>query len=364
MDSRTGRHAVLGLIVCLLASACALPGFAGQLRVVTYNAATDTNPNGDTARDGMSTVLQAIGIDALDGIQRPLDILSLQETTITMDGAKSIVTILNSLYGAGTYARTTVVGATSDRTTEAVIYNTHTVQLLSQSSVSAPGAARDPVRVEFQPVGYGSSADFYLYSDHYQSGTTTADLNARLAEAQAVRADAASLGANAHVIFSGDFNTQNSSEAGYSALTASGVGQAIDPLNAPGNWHAHSSFASVDSQATQINGINGLTGGGLDDRFDFQLQSSAMFSGSGIQYIEGSYHVFGNNGTTYNGNINDPGSTALPLAEYNPTAGQPTRTDVLNALATASDHLPVVADYLVPEPSGIVLSTTGELRKC
>ena len=84
-----------------------------------------------------------------------------------------------------------------------------------------------------------------------------------------------------------------------------------------------------------------------------------MFSGSGIQYIEGSYHVFGNNGTTYNGNINDPGSTALPLAEYNPTAGQPTRTDVLNALATASDHLPVVADYLVPEPSGIVLSTTA-----
>ena len=187
------------------------------------------------------------------------------------------------------------------------------------------------------------------------------DLTARLAEANAVRADAAALGAGARVIFSGDFNTQNSSESGYSALTAAGIGQAIDPLNAPGNWHATSSFAALHSQAALVNQpVNSnLTGGGLDDRFDFLLTSSSALGGAGMRYVPGTYHVFGNNGTTYNGNINDPGNTALPISEYNPVGGQPTRLAVLNALSTASDHLPVVADFLVPEPSTFVLAILG-----
>ncbi len=345
------------LVVALLAAGA--PARAQMLRIVTYNAATDTNPVGDVARSGMSTVLEGIGIDALDGVSRPLDILSLQETTSTLSGASSIVSILNSIYGAGTYARSTAVGTSTDGTTQAVIYNTHTVQLIGQVAVglaSSSGAARAPMRFEFQPVGHGSSADFYLYSDHYKSGTSAGEISQRSVEAQMVRADAQSLGASAHVIFSGDFNTQNSSEPGYSALIAPGVGQAIDPLNAPGNWHANSAFAAIDSQATQVTGVNGLTGGGLDDRFDFQLLTSPMLNGPGMTLVPNSYHVFGNNGSTYNGNINSPSSTALPLSEYHPVAGQPTRTDVLNALATASDHLPVVADYLIPEPSSLVLA--------
>ena len=146
----------------------------------------------------MSTVLQGIGIDKLDGIQRPLDILSLQETTTSLQGATSIVGLLDNLYGAGTYARTTVVGSTTDGTTEAVIYNTHTVQLLSQTTIgtaSGSGEARAPVRAEFQPIGYGSSSAFYLYSDHYKSGTSASDIAQRTAEAQAVRSDATTLGA-------------------------------------------------------------------------------------------------------------------------------------------------------------------------
>ena len=101
-------------------SALANPGFA-QLRIVTYNAATDTNPNGDVARAGMSTVLQGIAIEAKNGIQKPIDILSLQETTSSLQGAASVVALLNNLYGAGTYAKSTLVGPTTDGTTEAVI---------------------------------------------------------------------------------------------------------------------------------------------------------------------------------------------------------------------------------------------------
>ena len=133
------------------------------------------------------------------------------------------------------------------------------------------------------------------------------------------------------------------------------MGQAIDPLDVPGNWHANASFAALDSQATQVTGVNGLTGGGLDDRFDFQLVSAMMLNGPGTKLIPGSYHVFGNNGTTFNGNINSPGNTALPLSEYSSLAGQPTPPTCWAAPATASDHLPLVADYMVPEPSTLAL---------
>jgi hypothetical protein len=359
------RHFAVGLLGSFVVLAAAGPAAADYLRIATYNVSINNNPSGNVARVGMSTVLQAIGLDSVGGVQRPIDILSVQQIDHGLAGAASIVNILNGLYGPGTYARTTIVG-NNDGNTQAVIYNTHTLQLLSQTSISAAtvtGAPRDPLRVQFQPLGLGSASSFYLYSDHYQSGTTPGNLGARLAEANAVRADAAALGPGARFILSGDFNTQNSSESGYSALTAAGTGQAIDPLHAPGNWHATSSFATLHSQAALVNqpANANLTGGGMDDRFDFLLTSLSALSGPGMHYEPGTYHVFGNNGTTYNGNVNDPGNTALPLSEYNPAGGQPSRLDVLNALSTASDHLPVVADFFIPEPSTFVLAALGLL---
>jgi hypothetical protein len=362
---------VLVATIAALACATATPAI-GQLRIVSYNAATVTNPSGDTARAGMSDVLQAIGIESKNGIQRPIDILSLQEVSSSLNGATSIVTLLNNIYGAGTYARSTVGGSSTDSTTQAVVYNTHTVQLVSQAAVgtaSVNGAARAPMRYEFRPVGYDDAADFYLYSEHYKAGTTSSDLTRRNVEATAVRNDANSLGPGARVIFSGDFNIQRSSEQMYQTLTApGGPGQAVDPINKPGTWNNSATFSGIHTQAPLVTGVNSLTGGGMDDRFDFQLTTAPMLSGQGVSYIgpnvpnvavtptQESYHAFGNNGTTFNSNINAPANTALPAAEYNPGPGQPTRSTVLNSLSTASDHLPVVADYQIPAKMNAALA--------
>ncbi len=81
-----------------------------------------------------------------------------------------------------------------------------------------------------------------------------------------------------------------------------------------------------------------MTGGGLDDRFDFQLLTSELDDNAGLEYLDFSYHTFGNNGSVaLNGNISDPSSTAL--------AALANRTTVLELLRTVTDHLPVVADY-------------------
>ena len=159
----------------------------------------------------------------------------------------------------------------------------------------------------------------------------------------------------------------------YQTLTGvGGTGQAFDPINspsAPGSWYNNASFAGIHTQAPLVNtpvGSN-LTGGGMDDRFDFQLVTSPLLDGEGLSYIgpsvpnlavspsQESYYAFGNNGTTFNGDINSGSNTALPLSEYNPGVGEPSRTDVLNALTTASDHLPVVADYQLPAKMGATL---------
>ena len=215
------------LLAILLVAAPA----SAQLRIVTYNSATRTN-SGDTPRAGMSDVLEAIGIETKNGIQRPIDVLSVQEVGTALNGATQIVSLLNGIYGPGTYARSTLPGASTDGTTEAVIYNTQTVQLISQAQVgtaSTSGAARAPLRFEFRPVGYDSSADFYLYSNHYKAGTTSSDQTRRAIEAATVRADADSLGPDARVIFTGDYNIQSSSETMYQTLTGAtgGTGESL-----------------------------------------------------------------------------------------------------------------------------------------
>jgi hypothetical protein len=73
----------------------------------------------------------------------------------------------------------------------------------------------------------------------------------------------------------------------------------------------------------------------MDDRFDVQLVTGEFLDGEGLSYSPGSYHVLGNNNTHQCCNFSiSTGSGAAPA--------------VLAALETASDHLPVIADYQLP----------------
>ena len=146
-------HCVFGLLGCSLALAIAGLAAAEPLRVVTYNVSINNNPVGNVARAGMSTVLEAIGLDSIGGVQRPIDILSVQQVDAGLVGATSLVNILNSLYGPNTYARTTVEGHNNGNV-QAVIYNTHTVQLLSQTAISAPALRVIRCAYSFSPLAW------------------------------------------------------------------------------------------------------------------------------------------------------------------------------------------------------------------
>jgi hypothetical protein len=97
-------------------------------------------------------------------------------------------------------------------------------------------------------------------------------------------------------------------------------------------------------------------------RDDLQVMTTNVYFGvaGGLALVPGTYHVFGNNGTTpYYGSVNSDSNTALnsDLASGAPISASQLYLD----LTTASDHLPVVADYTIPitVPAPVFQSVTG-----
>jgi len=322
---------------------------AGDLRFVSYNVhATDNSfgrGNGLPSSD-LGTVLQAIGNEVTNGLARPVDLVALQEVRSQSTTTADVVSQLNAIYGGGIYARGALNGdASSGLDTVGIVYNTQTLDLLGEAAIgtaSSTGQPRQTLRYRLRPDGGTAATEFYIYVSHFKSSDGPEDMARRELEAEAIRADADALGQGVNIIYAGDFNLQESAEDAYQDLLAAGSGQAFDPLNSPGTWHTNNFFRAILTQTPSLNPVNpNFTGGGLDDRFDFQLISGELTNGTGLEYLTGSYHTFGNNGAVpVNGNINDASNTALP--------GLANRTTILNLLTTVSDHLPVVADYHAP----------------
>ncbi len=336
---RVCARAVAGVAMLV----CAAVVSAESLRIVSYNIAADIDGY-TTARPGLMTVLQGIGDEATYAPARPIDVLTLQETTSNVTTVAPIVADLNALYGANTYAmstyQATVNGGnpSTGNGPNALIYKQTSLQLVAQpptladavgiGTPSTSGFPRQPVRYQFRPVGGTAADDFYVYVSHYKASTGSTNETRRNVEAQAIRADAATLPPAARILYTGDFNMYSSSEPAYVTLLSAGPGQGFDPLNRPGNWNNTSAFKDIMTYSSTD----------LHVRFDFQLLTqNVLVEAGGLRYVAGSYHTFGVNGTNYQVAVDDPSNTALP--------GLPNRSAVLAALVTASDHLPVVADY-------------------
>jgi hypothetical protein len=336
---------------------------AGFLRIATYNVRADTGS--PDAGPGLIPVLQGIGNAVLpDGMSRPVDVFALEELHYDNPAPSStlqfIVDQLNLAYGPGTYAYDLVVDPTDTNASgngpSGLVYNTKTVVDLGAAVVgtaSSSGAPRAPMRYTLQPVGGTPASQFFLYVSHAKSGTTSSDANRRNIEMTSIRNDAASLGNGAHVVYSGDFNINGSNEQSYQTLISSalngGVGKAFDPANPANNWTDMQSFITLISESAT----------NLQFRDDMQLTTSPTLNDpAGLTLVGGSEMVFANNGSLMLGAAINSGSNKV----Y-PTL--PDRTNVLNDLTTASDHLPMVADYqfpsAAPEPASLVLTVLATL---
>jgi len=388
MNFLVSRAAFIGAV--LFGAVCASLADTRTIRVVTYNIEADTGgvstprpglivpSGGGTVQQG--GVLEGIGEQILaDDPAQPLDILALQETTSNSTTVTPIVNGLNSYYGVpGMYAMSTVQATSSGGVTagggpNALVYNTTTLQLLVSVKVDPPagqflgsssGEYREVMRYQFAPAGVATNASnlFYVYVSHYKASTGPDNEAARAGEAAIIRNDEANnLPADARVLYVGDYNvTGGSSEAGYQTMLApsapNGIpqGQAFDLLNPSGatgiNWSVNSLQYTKTESST-----------GLRYRDDMHLMTSNVFYGvpGGLALVPGTYHPFGNNGTTgYGASVNSGSNTSLT----NLTPGAPiSASALLLDLTTAADHLPVVADYTIPVPSTLVPIKLGPL---
>lgn len=185
----------------------------------------------------------------------------------------------------------------------------------------------------------GDSTLLWVMVAHLKAGNTAGDA--------ADRGDAAAdvmswLSAHTEVtncIIMGDFNLYSSNEAAYVALTnPSHPKRFYDPSGVTTGWSG-ASFAAVHTQCPTTSQTFCASGGGMDDRFDFILAGhSIMNHTQKIAFKTGSYKAFGNDGTSYNTDLNC--TNALP-------------STVCSAVKQISDHIPVVMELQIDVTTGI-----------
>ncbi len=172
-----------------------------------------------------------------------------------------------------------------------------------------------------------------LFVAHLKSSTGTANQQERLNMVLQFTNRLTSLDPNSYVIFAGDFNLYTSNEPAYQEiLDPTNAIVMADPINRPGSWSNNTSFQDIHTQSTRISsgGFGAGAGGGLDDRFDFEMISQNMLTDPKLRYVPDTYKAFGNNGNCFNNDVSSPDCTG----EF----GQ----DLRNRLFSMSDHLPVV----------------------
>jgi endonuclease/exonuclease/phosphatase family metal-dependent hydrolase len=301
-----------------------LPQPSSALRVVTYNVLNFPGSTGAAREDDFRTVIE----------QLDADVIVVQEMLSQTGVDQFLNNVLN--FGApGEYAAAPFYNGYD--TDNALFYRVATVDFVSMQRLTT--ALRDINEYVVRPVGYSSTAArFAVYSAHLKAGSTSTDQTKRLAEATILRNHTNQFDEGHNFMLGADLNIRSSSEAAYQKIVGSEAnnnGRFLDPLNAPGNWHDNSSFAWLHTQSPRTTAFGGGATGGMDDRFDQILISYALYDGEGMDYIDGSYVSYGNDGYHFNTAINSGTNYAVGAT-------------IANALHEAADHLPVYADFQLP----------------
>lgn len=330
-------HRLPSLALALLAAAASAGSAFAQVRVVNYNLAKLAG-SGTAIR----AVLAESGADNAYGFAVAPSVLAFQE--IRSADLSALDGHVAAAFPGVPFVRATYTTSTTEDGAgggQCMYYRSDVLtEVTSGHADISTGGSRNSDRWLLQLNGYtpSNATRFYLYSSHLKASNTSADEAERNQGAIALRNNANALGAGVHTIFLGDFNLYTNTESAYATMTAAGNAQAVDPLG-PGNWVGASGAIKHTQSPRDVAGT--LIGGGVDDRFDFQFSTNEFHDNDGLAYISGTYRTLGNDGLHYNLAINAGGNSYFP--------GQAARSLALaNSLFSASDHMPVIADYQVP----------------
>ena len=285
-------------------------------RVMTYNSLRMSS-NDQNRLDEFHLVFEATNPD----------ILLMQELE-NIGGAQILLAALN----ADTTAYSMAPYLEGDDTDNALFYRNAVVSFVSQDTI---GTNLREIAEYIVNVG---GHEVRLYGAHLKAGDGAQNQNARFDEAAILRSHLDNLEPGSEFILMGDMNFSSSSEPAYQLLTQQRddsdgrVQDLVDP-SMIGSWKDNPAFAAIHTQSPRTDSFIGGATGGMDDRFDFIFSSFELNNGEGIEFVEGSYHVFGNDGQHFNRSILDGPNAVVSQ-------------DIAQALHDASDHLPVIADFI------------------
>ncbi len=320
---------------------------SAQVRVVTWNLA---RLNGDPV--AIEEVLATLAEDDRPGFAVAPAAMVFQE--VTSGSLAEVESLVENAAAPGVeYVRATYTSSPSEDGAGGAVALFYRSDLLSEIASGhrdiATGAGRDSDRWQMRLVGYPESiGTLWIYGAHLKASNDAASREARLAGAEALRADMQSLPAGSRTMLVGDLNLYSNTEEAYLALLAPGAASLTDPLGS-GSWSGGGN-AIKHSQSPRDVSAGGLVGGAMDDRFDFQLVAASLVDGEGLDLIGGTYRSVGNDGNHFDVAINAGNNSYFP--------GEIARSNALaDALFDASDHLPVAADLRLP---GVLVASVDD----
>ncbi|RPH92930.1 T9SS C-terminal target domain-containing protein, partial [candidate division KSB1 bacterium] len=283
---------------------------AEQLRLITYNV---ENYSGQTDR-----------VPALRIIMRDIhpDLVCMQEIRST----EAVSTLLSQVFLQINDDWAAVPYHNGDDTDNAFFYRSSKLQIVSTRYIET--TLRDIAEYMVRPTAGDTSLRVRVYSLHLKANSGVGDhIERRRQEALVLRGELDQLPAGASFMVCGDYNLLYSSEPAYELLLASTPtpnGQLNDPIDSPGHWEGNSAFAELHTIGSED----------LNARFDFILVSNAMMDRIGSYVLPETYIAYGNDGLHFNRPVNELPNYAVS-------------DSVAHALVTASDHIPVVTDFIL-----------------
>jgi len=228
-------------------------------------------------------------------------------------------------------------------------YDSRSLELVSQLSVST--GLRDINIYKMQTLNTNEPVQFHVAVTHLKAGEGDTE--------EGIRADMISdfmdflsgYSDKTNWIFAGDMNFYTSGETGFQYLMnpAAGNVQFTDPVSQIGEWHNNYSYRDYHTQSTHYYESDCPSHGGMDDRFDFIFVSDdIMTGGNDMVYLPESYETLGQDGNHFNDAVNYGTNSSAPA-------------NVIEALYNASDHLPVLAEFIIGSGNNIAVENTNNI---
>lgn len=340
------KLAIAAIFVLILFTKSASAG--DTLRVMHYNLmyydnytsvdVCNASTNNVDLKDGyLTTIINHV---------RP-DIFTANEINSSIPSVQRILTNTLNVNGITYYKRGSFSGSDISNM---LYYNSNKLVLKSQTYIQTEPRITDVYRLYYKPELTSTPLDtIYItcFVIHPKASNDASSRDRRTAAANQIMNYITTSGLQGNVMLMGDLNIYYSTEGSFQAYTtATPTGfRFYDPVNEVGYWNNNFSYANVHTQSTHTSGAC-FAGGGMDDRFDFILASSALLQeNNSLRYVVNSYKALGQDGNRFNGSLISPSNVSLPA-------------NVISALYNMSDHLPVTLKLIIDTQTSVNYNNT------